>query len=256
MLVVGNDISKGTFGKVSYCIYNGKECVVKRSNGKKSEPSFLNEVRILKYFKNTENVIQVIDSFSRNNLSIIVLENGGMDLLSFLTENIIEENEKISFTRQIVNGVDAIHDKNISHRDLKLENILTDGYKIKICDFGLAIKISETGSVRPSKMIGSMIYMSPELHNRKTYDTYSADVWATGIIIFSIFCNCFPFKDSSSTICKQIMLFENFTDGVQNMYSSIKVTNDNIKKILNDTLTFEYKRISIKNVKNTLCGNV
>lgn len=48
--------------------------------------------------------------------------------------------------KQIVNGVQYLHDNNIIHRDLKLGNLfLNDNIEVKIGDFGLATKIEYTG---------------------------------------------------------------------------------------------------------------
>ena len=54
----------------------------------------------------------------------------------------VTEPEARYFMRQILLGVQYLHDAKIIHRDLKLGNIfLNDNMDIKIGDFGLATKV-------------------------------------------------------------------------------------------------------------------
>ena len=72
-----------------------------------------------------------------------------------------EEESKVIF-KQIVDGVAYMHDKNIIHRDLKLENVLINNDKvIKIIDFGFSTSVK--GDKKVSFMCGTPHYMSPDL---------------------------------------------------------------------------------------------
>ena len=65
---------------------------------------------------------------------------GGGELSKILKEQIkFKEHEVKFYITQLVLGVKYLHESNIMHRDLKLENLLLDqdGY-LKIVDFGLA----------------------------------------------------------------------------------------------------------------------
>jgi hypothetical protein len=89
--------------------------------------------------------------------------------------------------KNILTGVKCIHDNNIIHMDLKLENIALvnkdDISGINILDFGLSLDTSKSIRYRP--MIGSIDYMAPEVINRKRYNN-KADIYSIGVILLMI----------------------------------------------------------------------
>lgn len=90
------------------------------------------------------------------------------------------------FFKQILDGMDAIHNGGYCHRDLKCENILLDkDYNIKIADFGFAAPVhgkEKSGFLRT--YLGSYEYMAPELHQKKPYSGHTIDVFNLAIILF------------------------------------------------------------------------
>lgn len=77
-------------------------------------------------------------------------------------------------------------------RDIKLENILVESKtnKVKIIDFGFCCQSKEKLRV----FCGTPSYMSPEIVSKKDYFGPPSDIWATGILIYSLLCGSFPFK--------------------------------------------------------------
>ena len=79
-----------------------------------------------------------------------------------------------------------MHDNEIAHRDLKLENIfLTDQMVVKIGDFGL-IKVSNKLEMeKTGTYCGTPGYMAPEITKQNTnYSSSKVDVFACGVILF------------------------------------------------------------------------
>ena len=97
--------------------------------------------------------------------------------------------------RQIIYGIDYLHQHCICHRDLKPENILLDhSDRVKIGDFGFARwmpdKIAETSC-------GSPHYAAPEVIRGIAYDGRKADIWSCGVILYALLAGRLPFDDPS-----------------------------------------------------------
>lgn len=97
---------------------------------------------------------------------------------------------------KIVEGVTYLHDINIVHCDLKLENIVVNKDKVKLVDFGFSRKEAD----KESDMIaGTPNYMSPELISRKKHWPKPADVWSLGVILYYMITKRFPFTGKKET---------------------------------------------------------
>jgi serine/threonine protein kinase len=84
--------------------------------------------------------------------------------------------------------------QSISHRDLKLENILVDeNLTIKIADFGFATE--NAGLLESYK--GTPVYMAPEIALGDKYTGYKADIFSAGVILFTLVRGIFPFMGST-----------------------------------------------------------
>lgn len=83
---------------------------------------------------------------------------------------------------------------SISHRDLKLENILIDQtLSIKIADFGFATE--NPGLLESYK--GTPVYMAPEIILGQKYSGFKADLFSAGVILFTLARGIFPFMNSN-----------------------------------------------------------
>lgn len=89
---------------------------------------------------------------------------------------------------------------NISHRDLKIENILVDtesnDFPTKIIDFGFSIE-TLTPNEKLTTVCGTPAYMAPELCHRKEYIGPQVDIWAAGVVFYTILFGQEPFKSNS-----------------------------------------------------------
>lgn len=82
----------------------------------------------------------------------------------------IPENISSYIMREILQGLDFIHDKKQIHRDLKSDNILVDkNGNIKVADFGFAIQLTKEQQKRKS-VVGTPAWMAPELINKNFYN--------------------------------------------------------------------------------------
>ena len=91
--------------------------------------------------------------------------------------------------------MDYIHGKNIAHRDLKLENLMflssdKNNFQLKMIDFGFAQKFDR--NVGMTLILGSPLYMAPELVKRQNYDD-KVDIWALGCVTYLLLSGQTPF---------------------------------------------------------------
>ncbi|TMW58184.1 hypothetical protein Poli38472_011772 [Pythium oligandrum] len=84
---------------------------------------------------------------------------------------------------ELVQGVHFLHQNDIAHRDVSLENaLLTSQYHVKVCDFGLST--FTTKNQLSSGRVGKAYYMAPEVVIGDAYDAKLADIWSLGISLF------------------------------------------------------------------------
>ena len=105
--------------------------------------------------------------------------------------------ESASIAIQVARGIEAAHNKNIIHRDIKPQNIIisTDG-KVKVTDFGIA-KATSSNTIS-SDVMGSVHYASPEQARNGFVDGRS-DIYSLGIVMFEMVTGRVPF-DGDTTV--------------------------------------------------------
>lgn len=92
-----------------------------------------------------------------------------------------------------------MREKEIVHRDLKPENILlkfqenNDNLRLilKISDFGLSRFVFD--GLNAETYAGTKVYMAPEVRCRESYNE-KCDMWSTGVILFEMCTQSYPFK--------------------------------------------------------------
>lgn len=154
------------------------------------------EISILKEM-NHPNVIKLLDSFETPRQIYVVMEFvGKASLHSFLRSlgpKKLEEAEIKRIFKQISQSISYCHQKNIVHRDIKLENILMDdNNNIKIIDFGFSICVGADKKL--NFFCGTPSYMAPEIVTKTPYKGHPTDIWALGVILYILLCGHFPFR--------------------------------------------------------------
>jgi serine/threonine protein kinase len=122
------------------------------------------------------------------------------------------EEHVVRYLTQLVNAVGFMHQHEVLHRDIKLENLLLFSQKsvVKVSDFGVATILGRTttGTERMAQTTaGTPHYMSPEVCEGHPYG-YKSDVWSLGIVAYEMCTTAVPFQASnmlalSGKICHQ-----------------------------------------------------
>jgi serine/threonine-protein kinase len=101
-----------------------------------------------------------------------------------------------ALARQVAEGLEAVHQAGVVHRDLKTPNIMVDQRGVvRVMDFGIA-RAAEPEPGRESTtgyVLGSPEYMSPEQARGQPAD-FRSDVYSLGIVVFEIFAGRVPFR--------------------------------------------------------------
>ncbi len=144
---------------------------------------------IVKYYaieKTSEGPALILEDFNAIGLTKIISDEG-FDVKTFLNISI-----------QIVNGLEAIHDQNIIHKDLNPDNILINplNFIVKIIDFSISsVFAKDVSSVLPlSRPEGTFAYIAPEQTGRinRGIDQRS-DLYSTGVSFYEMITGKKPF---------------------------------------------------------------
>ena len=218
-------LGKGSYGEVYLSQKQNALFATKKVKRKKTDDE------MTKYFKNEINILRILNhpnivkleeiKMDENNYYIVMEYINGGELSDYLKKYIDKYGNPFSeeivqyLMKQIISALIYIHDLNIIHRDLKLENIMVNfdsekdkeelnmmKAKIKIIDFGFAIMLSSKFSLTNSA-VGTFMYMDPkilkEFDNQILVDKSrgygkEVDIWSLGCICYQLFRGQYPFE--------------------------------------------------------------
>lgn len=134
------------------------------------------------------NIMQLLDFFEDDEFYHIETEphgNPGTDLFDLIElQPRMPEHQCRELFVQVVSAVRHLHSQDIVHRDLKDENIIVDGNGVvKLIDFGSAAFVRQGPF---DVFVGTIDYAAPEVLAGKPYSGKPQDVWALGILLYTI----------------------------------------------------------------------
>ncbi|ORX89742.1 hypothetical protein K493DRAFT_232569 [Basidiobolus meristosporus CBS 931.73] len=120
----------------------------------------------------------------------------GCQLAEKIGKRGISEEKVKQYFHQIVAALSYCHSYNITHRDIKIENILVDKRdNIKLIDFGLANFYNRNAVLKTA--CGSLPYTAPEILRGEPYVGPEVDIWSLGVVLFVMVSGYLPFGDPS-----------------------------------------------------------
>ncbi len=151
------------------------------------------------------NIVNVYDVGEQDGMYYIIMELvEGITLKRYIEKKArLSVKEAVSIAIQISMGIEAAHNKQIIHRDIKPQNVLIlDDGRLKITDFGIA-KIQQPGNARETS--GTPGYMSPEVMCAQDH-TIAVDYFAVGVIGFEFMKGIRPYLGKSRKEIKEKMM--------------------------------------------------
>ena len=170
----------------------------------------VNEIQIMQLIQNQPNIINLLETSFNGNYYFMVMPYFEFELDEYIYYGSNMNEEKVrNLAQQLLEGLKALHQRGIAHRDLKPDNIMfnlcpttENPIDYTIIDFGLAVQCPIKPEFENSplddldsnsyqkvsfQMCGSYEYMAPEIKNSSDESKENlliADVWSLGVIIY------------------------------------------------------------------------
>lgn len=253
-------IGQGGFGKI-YQVkhkYSEKRFACKLTK----HDSSLKEITFMLKLKNESNIINFHECYNLNDKIAIIMEechgSNIYDAVFSVSDPDKRNSIRTDYILQCICAVQACHENNIIHRDIKHTNFLlkdkSDFSTIKLIDFGL----SELDfGFTTCKTCGTLRYLPPEgliIPNKSSFKqdlnllTTSYDIWSLGILIYMLYTGIDMFKSS-----RQENVIKNIQTGlIKNSLEHPTLKNTKMAHLITQMVRVQpMMRPSIHEVKET-----
>ena len=214
----------------------------------------------------------------------LVLEDGRHGLFNFVSKahklisighlDVTEWHKAVKVIfKQLIECVDFMHNHNVCHFDISLENIVINdakivinknsesnqkicieskGIQIKLIDFGLAELFED--DFKTNKHCGKLSYFSPEIQaNASIFEARSNDIWCCGIVLFAMIFDGFPWQRANESDNNfRCVVVNNDIDKLIEAYAKMDYVNQDLLDLFQGFFQYESKRITMQQIKD--CG--
>jgi serine/threonine protein kinase/DNA-binding CsgD family transcriptional regulator len=179
-----------------------------RVSGAEVSARFLREARAVARLSHPH-IMTLYDAGHEGGWHYLVLEHiAGKNLLTLLVERggPLPVREALHAIRGALQALAYAHAHGIVHRDIKPENIMvTPEGQVKVTDFGLALAQGDVRLTQEGLIVGSVLYLAPELARGQPADLRS-DLYAVGAVLYELLIGQPPFTgDDPLAILNQIL---------------------------------------------------
>ena len=204
---LGEELGSGAFSIVRACTRraDGAQFAVKVMDTSDWEDSdmadLMEECRNLTELEHP-NIVQMIEMVQEGKTVYLVTERcvGGELVDRIIERQHFTETDARDTVLLVLKAVLFCHERDVVHRDLKLENVLLTSTaaqsSIKLVDFGFSKKIPDGAGGTLETPCGTLRFCAPEILSNRQYGK-KVDVWGIGCIAFCLLCGFPPFYDDN-----------------------------------------------------------
>jgi len=234
-------LGEGGFGHV----YRGKDTIVTPTvdvaakrlslSTEAERKAFALEISVLRRVSLHPSIISLFGTAIQDNYGWLFLEmaTGGELFDRLIDSGSLSERAAWPYVKAIAGALEHCNKHGIIHRDIKLENIMLcaeNPYAVRIIDFGLAVQLPLDKDGVPdctnllTDAAGTQAYRAPEI-SHAGYNPCKVDVWALGIVMFSLCSGFFPVKEAKEDDWRYARMALDQADGMgacQSIYKLYK----------------------------------
>jgi len=281
---ITSKVTSTTQGSVYKAINENNDVIIVKRAGldfyvkhsKYIDKNIAREAKILEYLGKMNppknNWIKYIDLIYDDRNVYLLMEYGGINLFQYtklmhckIKRNKLSINEWTKHVRilfkQMCHYIDWLHKCNITHSDICLESIVIKDFKLRngkfmnhgyisFIDFGLAqdFRASNGDFNTQYYNTGKTMYISPELYQKRQYNSKLNDIWSLGVILFMLNFGISPYIVPSNKCKNFSCIIRGDLKKIVKPFNKTKYLSRNILKLLNNIFKTEKSRYSMKNI--------
>jgi len=184
--------------------------------------------------------VATIHSIEQDGDHIFIVEEfvEGEPLTKVISRGGLSEAEICRIGRAVADALAEAHAKGIVHRDIKPDNIIVNGNRVKVLDFGIAKQVGVEGAsaadtptaafvTQQGMILGTIHYMSPEQALGKAIDG-KTDVFSLGVVLYEMATGRRPFAGETIT--------ETMTQIIRDEPTDPQLVNPGISPAMNEII--------------------
>ena len=184
-------LSSGGPMRVELARWRGKLVVVKELQG--SSPALANrlgrEAAVVTHLEH-EHIVPLL---AVQDTSLIYAYCPGVNLSEALQEGPLGVANSLRFVRDVLSALTYAHERDVIHLDIKPSNILINGEKALLTDFGFAKDLALAAITQQGMSLGTPNYMAPEQFSGERRDPRS-DLYAVGAVLYHMLTGAPPYE--------------------------------------------------------------
>ena len=136
--------------------------------------------------------------FSDNSAYLLMEYLSGGDVRAYFTGNYVDQVRILRIFQQVLTALQDIHAAGVIHRDLKPHNVMfREDQSLAMVDFGIAKVVGQPGITLEGTLLGTPIYMSPEVIRGRPADPRS-DLYSAGVMLYQMIAKAPPFSGAAA----------------------------------------------------------